>query len=199
MYGRRHSLVKQEVIHAVWIDHVEEMLKLSNQFALRDMRRLAPVFALLCACHHAEVDTMPTPAGRDLSAVHALWFAPSDGVMGDALSIALARYGFSIIDRTTETSFVMRSGASEAELIQPQALAGLRQSGIDAIVFVRSVSAYDGAPQSATVRVVSTSDGVLLGGVTWQNAAVGKFRRTDLRGAASQIGESVAKEFGRVH
>jgi hypothetical protein len=161
-------------------------------------RALITFLVFLAACHHgAAVETMPAPAGRDMSRVRTLWVAPNGGLLGDALSVELARLGFTIVDKASTTTRTIRIDASEAEMVQPQSLSEMRQAGVDAMVFVRSAAARDGNPQSATVRIVSTNDGVMIGGATWRNGGAYSRGSIDAQTTARRIGEALGKSLGK--
>lgn len=174
---------------------------------MRRHLRIGAMIGLLWlgACASPKIRTMPAPVGRDLAAVRTLWIAPSAGVVGDALSVELGRYGFTIIDPATMTSAVVRDDNGEVEAIEPQRLEGMRASGVDAMVFARTVMAsYDQRPQSVSVRIVSTADGAVIGGAVWQNGHGGaagspadEMARKSVGDAAKQIAKSIAGQFGR--
>jgi hypothetical protein len=65
---------------------------------------------------------------------------------------------------------MVRLNMNEVEVQRPENLAKLKAQGIDAFLSVRASGAYDGQPQGASARVVSTGTGRLIAGVTWQNA-----------------------------
>lgn len=62
----------------------------------------------------------------------------------------------------------------EVEVQRPENLRKFKGQGVDAFLSVRASGSYDGQPQGASARVVSTESGKLLAGVTWQNAWGGK-------------------------
>ena len=86
--------------------------------------------------------------------------------MADAVGIELLNYGYNIIDTATVTSYMARYNLDEIELILPKNITRLADDGIDTILIVRSVGGYDGRPESATTRLVSTSNGQVIIGAT---------------------------------
>lgn len=154
-------------------------------------------FSIL-ACAGSKVSSMKGPAPSE--EVAAIAMAPSGGVLADAIAVELFNRGFEVVDTAQTTALLSRLNLTELEILRPESLSSLRSSGIGAVLSARSVAGYDGRPQSASVRVSSTSTGQILAGVTWQNGrggAVGSpadsMMRSDLSEAASEVAEELAK------
>ena len=136
--------------------------------------------------------------------VDSIALAPSGGVLADAIGTELFNRGFKVIDTQQTSSFLVRLNLDEIELLTPKSLAALQERGIGAVLSVRAVGGYDDKPQSATVRVVSTKSGEVIGGVNWQNGRGGAqgspadaMMRKDIVGASQQIGNSLAAQLRR--
>jgi len=77
----------------------------------------------------------------------------------------------------------------------------LKGQGIDVYLSIKSAAAYDGLPQSASVRINSTSDGKVVGGCSWQNGWGGqagsimdRTMRKDITAAAVEITNILVKQ-----
>jgi len=134
-------------------------------------------------------------------AVKTLALMPSGGVLADAIGIELLKFGFDVVDTATVTSLMARFNLTELEFAHPQNIRKLSDQGIDTILMVRSVAGYDSAPESASVRLVSTATGRIIIGATWQNGKGGAkgspadgIMRVNLSTAAQQIAEGIGKE-----
>ena len=165
---------------------------------------LPSFMVLLClGCAGAMVST--TQALRPLpEAVETMALAPSGGVLADAIGTELFSGGLRVIDTQETSNFLVRLNLDEVELLQPGSLSAMRDRGISAVLSVKSVAGYDGKPQSATVRVVSTKTGELIAAVNWQNGRGGArgspadaMMRKDIVGAAQQIGQALAAQLRR--
>ena len=95
---------------------------------------------------------------------------------------------------------MVRANLNEIEIIQPQNLSQLHADGIDAVILVKSVAGYDGRPQSASVKIVHTTNGQLVAGANWQNGRSGaqgssadQGARVDLAVAARQIADALGQ------
>jgi len=121
--------------------------------------------------------------------------APSGGVLADAIGVELFNKGFTVIDTAQMSNLMVRYNMTEIELSKPQNLKALKEEGIDGILTVKSVTGYDGKPQSATVRINSTKAwSEIIVGVSWQNGWGGRqgsildrSKRKDITGAAKEI------------
>ena len=119
--------------------------------------------------------------------------------MADAIGITLLNYGVLVFDTQQTSNLLLRLNLDEIEVMRPQNLSLIYENGVEAVMFVRVVAGYDDAPQSASVRIVHTLDGELVGGVAWQNAralargsAADAMVRKDVVEAAEEIAESLA-------
>ena len=106
----------------------------------------------------------------------------------------LSNKGYQVFDSQQLSNLLIRSGLSEAEISQPQNLRALKDLGLDAYLSIRSTEGYDGLPESASVRLTSTSDGRIIGGIYWQNgwgggrgSACDRTMRKNIADAASEI------------
>lgn len=136
--------------------------------------------------------------------VDAVALAPSGGVLADAIGTELFNRGFRVIDTQETSNFLLRMNLDEIELLQPKSLAAFQDRSIGAVLSVKSVAGYDGKPQSATVRVVSTKTGEVIGAVNWQNGRGGAqgspadaVMRKDIVGASQQIGQALSAQLRR--
>src|SRR3989344_4038094 len=132
--------------------------------------------------------------------IRSIALMPSGGALADAIGIELLNYGFEIIDTGKLTNLMIRFNLTEIEITQPQHMVRLADDGIDTILLVKSVAGYDNRPQSASVKVVLTRSGKVIGGATWQNGKGGapgshadQSARVDLSAAANQIASSLCK------
>lgn len=120
---------------------------------------------------------------------------PTGGVLADAIGIELLNAGFNVTDTQKVTALMARYNLDEMSIMQPTSLAKLKDSGVDAILSVKAVGGYDGLPQSASVRLNSTSDGKIITGVSWQNgwggAAGSPADRTMRKGVSEAAAEIV--------
>ena len=98
---------------------------------------------------------------------------------------------------------MVRLNMNEVEVQRPENLSKFRAQGIDAFLSVRASGSYDGQPQGASARVVSTDNGRLLAGVTWQNAWGGmagsiadRTMRKGLNEAAVEIANALINSLG---
>jgi len=121
--------------------------------------------------------------------------APSGGVLADAIGIELFNKGYFVVDTNQMSNLMVRLNMTEIEFSKPQNLAILKDQGIAGVLAVKSVSGYDGKPQSATVRILSTEvSGQIIAAVSWQNGWGGqegsildRGKRKDISGAAKEI------------
>jgi len=120
--------------------------------------------------------------------------APSGGVLAEAIGIELFNRGYQVFDTKEFSNMMIRYNMTEIELAKPDNLNKLRDMGINAILTVKSVTGYDGKPQSASVRINSTNNWKVIAGVSWNNGWGGRAgsiadrtMRVDISGAASQI------------
>jgi hypothetical protein len=158
---------------------------------------------LVAACAGASI-SVPQSLQPLPEPIASVALAPSGGVLADAIGNELFSRGIRVIDTQQTSNFLVRLNLDEIELMQPKSLSALRERGINAVLSCRSVAGYDNQPQSATVRVVSTSTGELVAAVNWQNGHGGqqgsiadRSMRQDVVEAARQIGEALAKQLHR--
>jgi len=95
--------------------------------------------------------------------------APSGGVLADAIGVELFNRGYTIFDTNQMSNMLVTLNLSEIEMMTPKSLKLIHDRGIDAIISVKAVSGSDGNPQSASIRINSTSTGEILAGLSWQN------------------------------
>jgi len=120
--------------------------------------------------------------------------APSGGVLAEAIGIELFNRGYQVIDTKEFSNMMIRYNMTEIELAKSENLNKLRDMGINAILTVKSVTGYDGKPQSASVRINSTNNWEVIAGVSWNNGWGGRAgsiadrtMRVDIAEAAYQI------------
>ncbi|MCX7361242.1 MAG: hypothetical protein NTV97_05110 [Alphaproteobacteria bacterium] len=162
---------------------------------------------LLSGCGGTKISTLPaTPAETLSSPVRVIALAPNGGLLADAVGVELANRGYTVVDAADTSSMMVRFNMNEVEVQRPENLRKFRGQGIDAFLNVRaSGAAYDGQPQGASARVVSTETGKLLAGVTWQNAWGGQMgsiadrtMRKGLNEAATEIANALAASLARI-
>jgi hypothetical protein len=160
-------------------------------------------FVAMVACAGAKISA-PVQLPPLVDKVDSLALAPSGGVLADAIGTELFGTGFKVIDTQETSNFLVRMNLDEIEILTPRSLTALQARGINAVLSVKAVGGYDGKPQSATVRVVSTKSGELVGSVNWQNGRGGAqgspadaMMRKDIVSAAQQIGKSLADQLRR--
>ncbi len=130
---------------------------------------LLAALMLLTSCGGSKISTVPVASAGGQN-IHSIALAPNGGLLADAVGVELANRGYEIIDSASTSSMMVRLNMNEVEVQRPENLAKLKAQGIDAFLSVRASGAYDGQPQGASARVVSTATGRLIAGVTWQNA-----------------------------
>lgn len=160
------------------------------------------LFILLASCVSPQLNVAVKPNGMEEVSTIAL--SPNGGVLADAVGFELINLGFQVIDTAQISSLLVRMNLSEFEILQPQNLNNLREVGIDAMLQVRTVGGYDGRPQSASIRLVSTESGSVLIGATWQNGRAGQQgsmadqdARVDVSEAATQIAKGIAEAINK--
>ena len=136
--------------------------------------------------------------------IESIALAPSGGLFADAIGTELFNNGMKVIDTQETSNFLLRTNLDEVELLQPKSLTAMRDRGINAVLSVKMAAGYDGKPQSATVRVVSTKSGELIAATNWQNGHGGArgspadaMMRKDVVGAAAQIGKAISSQLRR--
>ncbi|MBI1264736.1 MAG: hypothetical protein GC187_08375 [Alphaproteobacteria bacterium] len=125
--------------------------------------------------------------------------APGAGILGDAVLLELSTYGFRVIEAEATERLMGRLGLDEFDMTTASGLSELARNGVDTVLIVRSAGGYDDNIQSATARLVSTSDGSLLSGATWQNGFAGqqgsiadRMMRRGLNQAAVELADALA-------
>lgn len=168
------------------------------------MPHVAAFFMLLltsCAGSKISQPINPRPLPEPIIRIA---LAPSGGVLADAIGTELFNDGFEVIDAQATSNFLIRANVDEIEILQPKSLATFRSVGIQAVLNVKTVGGYDEKPQSASVRVVSTINGEIIAGSSWQNGWAGaqgspadSVMRSDLVGAAKKIGKAIISQLRR--
>ena len=148
-----------------------------------------------CAGPKVNVVRNQTMTGEPIRTIALM---PGGGVMADAIGIELLNYKLNVIDTTQVTNFMIRENLNEIEITQSKNLSRLSDEGIDAVIFVKSVAGYDRKPQSASVKIIRTTDGQLMVGANWQNGHGGvegsmadRDMRVDVAAAAKQIANAI--------
>jgi hypothetical protein len=144
----------------------------------------------MISCSGSKVSSVTGSLPRNVK----IALAPSGGVLADAIGVELFNRGFTVFDTNQMSNLLVRLNMTEIELADPKNLSVLKGQGIDAILNVKATVAYDGKPQSASVRVNSTSTGEILAGLSWQNGWGGqagsiadRSMRKDIAEAAKEI------------
>jgi hypothetical protein len=121
----------------------------------------------------------------------------------DGIGLELLGLGFEIID-SARTATIARNTTEEIEYLAPESLAALSNNGADAILSCRAVIGYDGSPDNASVRLISTRTGTLIGGATWTNGSDGqrgsladRDQRQDNDFAAKNLAEVLSAQLKR--
>lgn len=132
--------------------------------------------------------------------IHTVAIAPGGGALADAIGVELFNDGATVMDVEQTRGILGHVGIAEVQIATPQSYAALHAAGVDAVLIVKSVMAGDGTPESASVRLTSTSSGDVVAGLTWQNGWGGqrgsiadRTMRKNLAGAASEIGNVLLK------
>jgi len=148
-----------------------------------------------CSASKMNVSRNPNTMPQEINKIALM---PSGGPLADAIGIELLNYGYDIIDTTTVTGYMARYNLNEMELAMPQNISKLSDEGIDTILIVKGVAGYDGKPESASAKLVSTTNGKLIVGVTWQNGKGGaqgspadNVMRSNLSEAAKMIADGL--------
>jgi hypothetical protein len=130
---------------------------------------------------------------------------PGGGVLADAIGTSMLQYNVGVVDTATVSSLIIRDNLNEAEIMLPVNLRKFKGQGIDAVLNVRTVAGYDDKPQSASFRLVSTEDGMIVCGGSWNNASNGAqgsiadaAARRDITVAAREIATGIAQALGRI-
>jgi hypothetical protein len=164
-------------------------------------RRFAWIAAsfLIVGCAGSRVSLTETPSPITES-VKTIALAPGGGSLADAIGVELSNNGFNVIDEGAMTALMDRLNLDEFELTEPQSLSKLKDTHIDAYLSVKAAAGFDGRPHSARVRLISTTDGKVLAGVSWQNGWGGlegspadQIMRKGLTGAAAEIAGSLVQ------
>lgn len=150
---------------------------------------------LLSACGTSQTSSLPT---TPRAAVKTIAMMPGGGLLAEAVAVELSARGFTIVDPAATSTLMVRLKLREVEIVLPAGLSRLKGEGIDALLVVRAVG-YDQQPQSASARMNSTDNGVLIAGVTWQNGFGGqagsvadRVMRKGLTQAAAEIANELA-------
>ena len=161
---------------------------------------LIALVVLLSGCAGSRVNVSRSPGALPHD-VKTLALMPSGGVLADAVGIELLNFGLDVVDTATMTSLMARFNLDEVEVAHPQNIKKLADEGIDTILLVKSVAGYDNRPESASVRLVSTTTGRVIVGATWQNGKGGAkgspadgMMRSNLSSVARQIAEGIGRE-----
>jgi hypothetical protein len=130
---------------------------------------------------------------------------PGAGVIGDAIGLELFNRNFKVVDPQQASSIIGRYNLTEFQITKSEGLAALRDQGIDALLTVKSVSGSDDLPQSVAARVVNTTNGTVVAGLSWQNGWGGqkgslldRTVRKDLMEAAKEITDELIKGLSNV-
>ena len=152
-------------------------------------------FIGLAGCAGSQISTVPAQVSHPVGTIALM---PGGGLFADAIGVEIAARGFQVIDTSTTSNLMVRLNLNEIEITKPQGRSKLKSEGIDAILFARAASGYDGRPQSASTRLTSTHTGQILSGIVWQNGrggAVGSpadgIMRKGLAQAATEVADAL--------
>jgi hypothetical protein len=153
----------------------------------------------IAGCAGSHVSVTGTSA-RISGPINTIALMPGGGILADAIGVELSNHGFNVIESSAMTALMARLNLDEFELTQPQSLEKLKEKNIDAYLSVKAAAGNDRRPQSASVRLNSTTDGRILAGVSWQNGWGGmegsmadRTMRKDVAGAAKEITQSLIR------
>lgn len=160
------------------------------------LKQISVLFWLLIitGCASSKMSVIPSVMSHNQQPIKTIAIPSGVGVLGDAIAVELSNQGYQVFDSQQLSNLLIRSGLSEAEISQPQNLHALKGLGLDAYLSIRSAEGYDGLPESASVRLTSTSDGMIISGISWQNGWGGqrgspcdRTMRKNIADAASEI------------
>lgn len=154
---------------------------------------------LFTGCSSATLNVNAQPSMNEKIKTIAL--SPSSGILGDAIGIELLKYGYDVYDSEQLSSSIVSMNMNEIQILQPENLQRIKNKiGVDSILLVKTISGYDNKPQSASIKLVSTSTARIIAGATWQNGSAGqkgspmdRGARSDIADASKQIAEGLAK------
>ncbi|MFQ5490466.1 MAG: FlgO family outer membrane protein [Phycisphaerae bacterium] len=143
-------------------------------FGLRGVAWICVLYpTLLPACAGTKT-TFLRIQGRPDHAVRKIALNPSGGILADAIGMELLNRGFTVIDTQDTSNLFIRLGMEELEVMEPQQLRKLRDEyDIDAVLAVRAATTDSQLIVAASVRLISTHTGGVLGGLGWENAKGG--------------------------
>ena len=168
-----------------------------NPWVMR-LAALSMVLISLAGCATSSV-SVNSSSSADLSEIRRVALMPSGGPLADAIGIELLSYGLDVIDTATTTGLLARLNLDEFAVNQPQNIRRLSERGIDTLLIVKVVAGYDGKPNSATARLISTKSGSLLIGSSWQNGkggAMGSPADGIMRGNINTAASAIAGAIG---
>jgi len=158
--------------------------------------------SLLTACNTATTRYMTAPR-RDVASIHkvqTIAMAPDSGILGDAVAVELANRGYDVYDSGQTSKLFIRWNLNEGELIRPEDYTKFRDKGIDAYLTLKTVGGWDKQPQSASAKLISTYDGKIITGVSYQNGWGGaqtsmadSVMRQNIGAAAEEIAKALIK------
>jgi len=120
--------------------------------------------------------TLVQNSNRSGHPIRSIALNPSGGIIADAIGMELLNRGYVVLDTQETSNLLIRMDSSEIEWMEPAQRQKLRDRNIDAVLIVRSSSNSFGTPESVSVRLVSTHDGRVIGGLAWDNAKFGARR-----------------------
>ena len=154
---------------------------------------------IFTGCSSATLNVNAQPVMNEKIKTIAL--SPSSGILGEAIGIQLMKYGYEVYDSQQLTSSIISMNMNEIQILQPENLQKIKNKiGIDSILLVKTIAGYDNKPQSASIKLVSTSTAKIIAGASWQNGSAGqegspmdRGARSDIAEASKQIAEGLAK------
>lgn len=158
---------------------------------------------IFTGCSKASLNVYSSPTL--IEKVQSIALSPSSGILGDSIGIELLKYGFDIYDSQQLTSSIVSMNMNEIQILQPENLRKIKTKiGVDAILLVKTINGYDNRPQSASIKLVSTSSGKIVAGASWQNGNAGQRGsmadsnfRSDMAEASNQIAAGLAKSLNQ--
>ena len=144
------------------------------------------IIFLLSGCYASKVSNVTGTLDHKLR----IALSPSGGIVAEAIGIELFNRGFTIIDTQQMQGILARLNLTEIEISETSNLKVLKDQGIDAIMFVKSIAGYDNQPQSISLRINDTKEWKVIAGITWQNGGGGQMGSAVDRGMRKDVTEA---------
>ncbi len=94
--------------------------------------------------------------------------------------------------------------APSSKVRQIENMDALKQAGVNTIITVKDTLGYDGSPETANIKVISTETGDTIATINWSNAYLlssGKLLdrvvRSSVQSAAKDIADEISKKLSK--